>query len=296
MDDSGILMRFALYVDFGVLFGLPLFSLYALHPEERSSFLSDHRRKLIALVIIGLVLSLINVIIMAKSMSGADSYTDIEMSVVSMVVTGTDFGMAWQVRIAALLLCLGLTAGATLQWRSLFLLCIGAGIALASLAWAGHAVMDDGLRRYVHLGIDIAHLLAAATWAGALAAFVFLASNPARVNVLSYSANGFAKAGTYIVVVLLVTGAINYGMIVGARLAQGAYGVLLLLKLALFSLMLCLAAANRFRLAPRLEAALLHSNHNDAVQAMRRSLLLEAGLACLVFAVVAALGVQSPGT
>jgi putative copper resistance protein D len=89
----------------------------------------------------------------------------------------------------------------------------------------------------------------------------------------------------------------NYWLIVGPTLDglfSSLYGRLLLLKLALFGAMLGLAAANRYRLSPQLETALDVGDHSDAVIALRRSLCMEAGLAVVILAAVAWLGVLSP--
>src|SRR3546814_19293751 len=80
--------------------------------------------------------------------------------------------------------------------------------------------------------------------------------------------------------VIAATGLINSQMIVGAenlgRSLSSPYGQLLLAKLALFALMLALAAANRWRLTPALAAAAgadAESGDSDpdaALAAMRR--------------------------
>ncbi|MFX5578711.1 CopD family protein, partial [Acinetobacter baumannii] len=62
--------------------------------------------------------------------------------------------------------------------------------------------------------------------------------------------------GTLIVGSLVITGALNYWLIVGPTvtgLFSSPYGQLLIAKLGLFGLMLALAAANRYRLSPLLE-------------------------------------------
>lgn len=53
-------------------------------------------------------------------------------------------------------------------------------------------------------------------------------------------------------------------------------------------------AANRYLLTPAIDAALAAGQHRRAVHALRRSLWAEAGVACVVLALVAWLGVLSP--
>ncbi|TWI49269.1 putative copper resistance protein D [Pseudomonas duriflava] len=70
-------------------------------------------------------------------------------------------------------------------------------------------------------------------------------------------------ARTVIVVVISLTGITNYWLIVGPTLSglvSSMYGQLLLVKLALFVLMLGLAAANRFHLSALLEEPFMMGN------------------------------------
>lgn len=118
---------------------------------------------------------------------------------------------------------------------------LSTGVALATLAWAGHGAMDDGVRGYIHLASDITHLWAAGAWVGALVAFLMLASHKQDVAqdpvaVLSRTSNGFARIGTAIVAALVVSGILNYLLIAGPSfdpLISTLYGRLLMVKLLL---------------------------------------------------------------
>lgn len=297
-------LRLALYFNLALLFGLPLFCTYALHRGERASRFAKRCQALaLGCAIAGIGLSLAALVVMALAMTGESDYAALQAHVFAMIVTGTDFGLAWSVRLAALLLFVL----ACVSWRrrpgARFTALAGfGGIALATLAWGGHGAMHEGALRYLHLSADVAHLLAAGAWVGALAAFVLLSlarpvSDRAAVVLLSRTSNGFARIGTIIVATLLLTGALNYWFIVGPALpdlAPMSYGGLLVAKLALFVAMLGLAAANRFRLSPRLALAVQAGEHRAATLALRRSLLLEACAAALVMALVAMLGMLSP--
>jgi putative copper resistance protein D len=297
-------LRLALYVDLALLFGLPLFCLYALHGDERAGRLAMRCRTIaLGCALAGLLLSLGGLVEMARAMTGESEYSALRSHVFAMIVTGTDFGVAWSVRVVALLLCVL----ASLSWRwppglQFAALSVLAGTTLATLAWGGHGAMHEGAVRYVHLAADIAHLLAAGAWVGALAAFVLQslarpASDHAAVALLSRTTDGFARVGTIVVATLVATGALNYWLIVGPALpdfAPMSYGGLLAAKLALFVAMLGLAAANRFRLGPRLAAAEQSGEPDMAIRALRRSLLLEAGAITFVLALVAMLGMLSP--
>ena len=75
----------------------------------------------------------------------------------------------------------------------------------------------------------------------------------------------------------------------------GEYVQLLALKLALFAVMLGLAATNRFRLTPALSRDLdAGVVPLEALRALRRSIAIEAGLAASVLAIVAWLGTLVP--
>src|SRR5690606_12365623 len=104
-----------------------------------------------------------------------------------------------------------------------------------------------------------------AIWIGAFAAFLLLlrprrpAPSPATITVTARSLEQFSTIGTICVITLAGTVLINSQMIIGAEniapSLASPYGQLLLAKLALFALMLALAAANRWRLTPALRAA-----------------------------------------
>ena len=302
MDWATVVVRFALYFDLATLFGLPLFGLYALRRAEMLSRIGARFATICAaLAALGIVLSLANIAVMAKGMTGASAYSELQSHVFEMIVTGTDFGAAWAVRLVALLLCLAIAIFGrrppALQFGAL---AAAGGVALSTRAWGGHGAMDDGARRYVHLASDIAHLMAAGAWVGALTAFVLLARpsvSPGKVALLSRTSNGFAQVGTFVVATLTITGAVNYWMIVGPVLPDlsiTSYGGLLVSKLALFAMMLALAAANRFRLSPQLERAVRSGDHAVAVRTLRRSLMWETSAATLILALVATLGILSP--
>lgn len=298
-----IVLRLALYLDMAAAFGVAMFGIYALRHDERSSPISRLYRVLVgASAAIGIVLSMWGMTVMAKAMSGAQSYAELSTHVFEMVILGTNMGIAWCVRILALVTCALialLKLNSTLRFAAM---AASSGVALATLAWAGHGAMDDGVRGYIHLASDITHLWAAGAWVGALVAFLMLAANKpdtaqGSVEILSRTSNGFARIGTVIVVALIMSGTLNYLLIAGPSLDPlfaTLYGRLLVGKLLLFGGMLVLAAANRFRLSPSLEASLKTGNRAQAIVKLRQSLFTEATLAVLVLASVAWLGILSP--
>jgi putative copper resistance protein D len=162
--------------------------------------------------------------------------------------------------------------------------------------------MDEGSRRFWHFSVDILHLLAAGAWLGALLAFVLMAKINAlqteeRIKLLARAVNRFEVIGAVIVVVITVTGVVNYLFIVGPKLDEvflSTYGVLLFIKVVLFAGMLVLAALNRFHLGPLLERSLRDGQYAVAANALRRSVVVELAAAVVIVGLVAWLGTLSP--
>jgi putative copper resistance protein D len=305
MDDwLSIAIRFALYVDLLLLVGLPAFALM-----NRTTLLSrsgpelNMRPLILGAAVMGLLISAASMLVLAKAMSGVEQFSELSQHVFEMILTGTDVGVAWVVRVVALAAIVIVAVAVQRHRVSLHsvLSALGA-IALGTVAWSGHGAMDEGARRYPHLIADILHLFAAAVWIGALAAFAVLlrrAKTPSfdQLVGLSRALAGFATAGTLIVVTLIITGAVNYWLTAGLSLAplvSSRYGLFLSAKLCLFVAMLGLAAANRYHLTPRLERSIERGETSTAVKALRNSLVLETGAALLILLLVAWLGVLSP--
>jgi putative copper resistance protein D len=97
------------------------------------------------------------------------------------------------------------------------------------------------------------------------------------------------------VATLIVTGLLNAWILVGSLKALDSteYGQFLQVKLALFALMLCLAAVNRLHWTPRLvwQPAALHKR---ALNQLTQNSIMEAGLGLAVFVMVGALGMNHP--
>ena len=175
---------------------------------------------------------------------------------------------------------------------------VGAVI-LVTFAWTGHGGDGEGAMARIHMTGDVLHLLAAGMWLGALAVLAQLVvrcvrdPDPATVAQLDRGLTWFSGVGPGAVAVLVATGAVNVWVLAGPQniltLGTNAWGVTLLVKLALFVGMLALAALNRWRLAPGLAA-----NAPGALAALRRSVLAETALGILVLVVVSWLGTLPP--
>ena len=246
----------------------------------------------------------------AITMSGLAWSQALTGDIIGTVLTGTQFGRIWELRAVLIVLLAGCLAlrRHTLATPWLSVLDFGAGLLsgglLASLAWIGHAVGAEGGER-LHLAMDAVHLLAAAAWLGALVPLVFILAQarhspvPVWIDLARHIIPRFSILGLVSVGSLIVTGLANAYFTVGdsAHLIATSYGRLLLLKLALFGLMLLIAADNRLRLTPQLLATVGQDNavfQPTAVGRLRRNIIVEIGLGAAILFIVGALGIMHP--
>ena len=232
----------------------------------------------------------------------AQSLTD-DWSAVGDVITGTSLGRILALRsalFASALVLYPLIPGGHPRW--VILGAIGA-TATASCAWTGHGASGSGAAGLLHQAADVLHLLAAGVWIGALVDLSLLVLHHGTPGIgvtrrLTRGLLNFSVIGPVVVAVLVLSGVLNSGFLLGPEYRAAlftAYGLVLLVKVALFGGMLALAALNRLRLTPRLQTALDTGTGTDlAVHALRWSLLTETALALLVLAAVALLGMLVP--
>lgn len=305
METTVVLLRWAQYTASFVLMGGAAFALYALpaHGSSSATALGWPRRILWGAAVALLLSTVLGLIAQTAVVAGslADALTPQTLSaVLTDMAMGPSSVLRAVVALLAALSLLALRPGAT-AWRIAALLGV---VATASFAWMGHGAATEGPGAMLHLGADILHLVAAALWIGAIAFFIGLAARrgePSRDHLTTFhlALAGFSGVGSALVAVLLATGLVNSWFLVGANglggLFSTLYGRLLVVKLAAFGIMLLLAAANRFRLTPALYAALEAPEPTPAaIVHLRRSLMIEAGAALTVLALVAWLGRLAP--
>lgn len=275
-------VRWALMIDLALLMGLPLFW-WAMGIAGRKAMLA-------VLALGGMALSALWLLASAAAMTGTPISSP-DWTSAQILLTMTPIGPVLAVRGIALLLALA----CLILPQGLRLALIPAAVAAATLAWTGHAGASENMAGTLHRAADVAHVWAAAGWVGALAVLLH-AVVTLRHDVRQVAAmlSGFALMGTLIVATLIVSGAINLVMIVGLAelpaLAGGRYGLLLAGKLALFGLMLGLAAMNRWRLTPLLE----RGETQRAIAHLRLSLAVETSAAVAIIGLVAWLGTLDP--
>jgi len=251
---------------------------------------------------VALVLSLLSLLWLTATMAGAPAFP-VDGAMLSIVVGETALGTSFLVRFAALAATIVIAiSGGTVAGARRGPLVATSGVALATLAWTGHAVADDGIRGWLHLVADIVHLLAAGAWIGAIAVLLSLipgrSSGGQRSPALRPALASFATTGTILVASVVVTGVINGWAILGrdglGRSLQTMYGVLLACKILLFVLMLVIASANRWVLTPWLAEATKTGDTECATAWLRVSLRAELLCACAIIALVAWLGTLAP--
>jgi copper resistance protein D len=237
----------------------------------------------------------------AASMSGLPFGEAMASEVLSTVLNETQFGLVSKIRfVLAIILaaCLAYDRLAQARWPAL-----GSALGLvAAIAWTGHAGATAGEMGKLHLTADVLHLLAAAAWTGGLVCLALLLAAARRNRALAWASlagdatQRFSTLGIVSVATLLATGIVNAWILVGSfhALLTAEYGRLLMLKIAVFAIMLAFAAVNRLWLTPQL--AFLPENEAplDALRQLTRNSVIEIALGFTIFAIVGALGTLHP--
>jgi putative copper resistance protein D len=208
------------------------------------------------------------------------------------VLAKTGFGHVWITRLVLALALLGVM-GRRQPGTGLSAL-LGMSL-MGSLAWSGHAAGSPGGLGEIHRAADILHLCACGAWLGGLAPLALLIvvalrqTKPAIASFLQIAVRRFSAIGLLSVATLLATGLLNTGMLAGSlsALLGTDYGNLLLLKIALFGVMVTLAAINRVRLTPALP-------REAAARGLARNALIEFSLGGAIIVIVAILGTLPP--
>jgi putative copper resistance protein D len=291
----------------GAVFFIAFVADPAFRQTDSSKFTAAVRRRIAWTAWIALALSVLSglawLMLVAQSMSDRPLAEAMSQDVLSTVLSETDFGHDWLARFAAVCLLAGFfvpffaPAARRPGWITGLVTLLAGGL-VGSLAFAGHAVGGKGIEGVVHPAADVLHLLAAAGWVGALLPLAFVlgaAAGRPRLAAAYGVVARFSTLGIVCVATLLVSGAVNAWYLVGGvpALTGTDYGRLLLLKVALFLLMVIIAAINRVRLTP-----LLHDPATTpacALRRLRRNVVIEIVIGAAILAVVAVLGVTPPG-
>jgi copper transport protein len=224
---------------------------------------------------------------------------------VGTLLTDTRWGAAW-IALAVLSVVTDVIAIVVRRGDALLDVPVGRTVALAvpgaigvvALAASGHA--GTGTDAGLGTALNSLHAWATAAWLGGLVMLAVLAvpllralGNDDRVRLGAAVIVRFSSLAVAAVVVLVVTGVYRALAELPSfdALWTTSYGIALIVKLAIFVLMLALAAWNRFRLHPRLErdALGIAPGGAPALAALRASIRAEVVLAALVMVAVAVL-------
>ena len=166
-----------------------------------------------------------------------------------------------------------------------------AGAALGLIAAESHAAKAGGAS-LLYAGIDALHLLAAAYWVGGLTILAPAAiATPRDLPRLIRLLHGFARWAAPSVGVLLVAGAANGFIILGAPGVHwtSRYVILLALKIVLAAIMVALALTNRLGVLPGLERG-----DREAEETIPLTIIAELSCAVAILVIVGFLAVIPP--
>ena len=233
---------------------------------------------------------------------------------------GTRFGGIWAVRVLLLLLLVAFlriwVQGVTAWTRTSAWVAVGvlAAALMVTPALSGHAAA--GPHGAVGAVVGVIHFSAAAVWFGGLVLLGTCVLPRAEVGQLR-AVPRFSSVAFTAMVVILGTGMVQSWRQVGSLQALGetAYGRLLVAKVAVFLLLIAVAARSRVLVRRKLMARVLVgaatsprpapgasgpglSEAADAgsVRLLRRLVLAEVIIALVVLAVTALLGITTPPT
>lgn len=303
MTDGGLIAaRFVHYVALAFAFGALAYGYYG-----RREILPGVARAMSRLAVVGSVGVLFGAhAVLAATVAGLgggpESLADHELW--ALVLVETDFGHVWVARLLLGVVLIFISA-ALMRVESRPLRIAGtivAGLLVASVALTGHAASLEGNAGLLHRAADAAHILAAMTWLGALPPLLLLlraaSTDGAAAGEAALRIRQFHTVGLLAVLVLVASGLANSWFLVGSlsNLVETPYGQVLLLKLALFALMLVLAARNRFVATPRLQRSLnVAAQQGSAIRLLQTQVSAELVLGVLVAAAVSLLGTMAPG-
>jgi putative copper resistance protein D len=222
----------------------------------------------------------------------ADGWMDaLNVQVLGDIVASTSVGKAW----LGQLLGAGLLAAVQALPPRLApkATASASGLALATLALGGHAVMQGGWQGILHPLNDVLHVLSAGGCFGALLPLVFVLAKfdqPRFKAQAAVALRRFSSVGHWAVALAILSGIANSLFIVGWPLGWASpYQALLTTKIIIVLAMTGVAILNRYWFVPR-----IGGNRENALAAIRTGTLVEIGLGLAAILLVAVFGMLDP--
>lgn len=277
------------------LFGALLFRVAIVPPALSSAPSTDTGRfesRLVCLVAGSFVVALATWIVwlwlQAAAMSGAED-TAAVAEAIPVVLGQTWFGHVSAVRLG-LFLVTGLCLLGGSRYGHVWPARVGtvsSGLNVALIVGLGHATAYRGEgQTALVIGLAV-HVLAAGAWLGSLAPLALTLAT-LRPSEAIIAVARFSPLGVTCVLALAVTAAINLETLVGGAPGLGTpYGSWVIIKLALFAVMISCSAVNRFLFTPALGKT---TRRCGAARTLRWSVVLET---CVGIAIVYAAGMLS---
>jgi len=222
------------------------------------------RTFLLSLSVVALIAAILSFLLRGAALTGEMAgMVDLEM--LGLLWT-TSVGDAFTYRLAGIILIsIGLYLPVIGAWVSL----VGGIVALWSFTQIGHIpdLEQTGIRLLLLL-----HLLGVSFWVGILAPLHWLARDPEYMEIAANLGDHFGVMASVIVAVLVLAGGLMAWLILGSLslIFTSAYGLALVGKVTLVAFLLGLAAANKLRFIPGMQAG-----NQKAADHLVRSIELE---------------------
>ena len=160
---------------------------------------------------------------------------------------------------------------------------LGAALVALSFGLTGHATRDP---QWALLALITVHLMAVSFWFGALLPLYQLSKPGLEISEAARLSHRFGQQASIVVPTLIAVGGGFAYLLLGSLEAvlTSSYGQMLLVKLAIVTLLLGIAALNKLRLVPAMEAQVA-----GAAERFRTSLRWEALVFLIIFAATALL-------
>lgn len=258
IDGPLVLMRAVHFAATATIAGVLMFRAFVAEPALRSSEgYANLQSRIAQLAWTGLAVAAVSGVVWlaleTMSITGTGFGEAMKSGAILTVANETQFGRVSEIRATLAILlavCLLLNWFVLSRW-----LALAAALGLvAAIAWTGHAGSTLGQLGDLHLAADVLHLGAASAWIGGLVGLLIVFAVGRRRSALEWAplqlnaVRRFSIIGIVSVAVLIGSGIVNAWILVGSfrALLVTAYGQLLLLKIAVFSVMVGFAAVNRF--------------------------------------------------